>query len=202
MNWKKIFAVIRREYLERVRTKAFWIATFLVPAFFLGYMAVQFASIRKTSGERRVAVVDLTGHLAQPLASELAEREVAHRKKTPGSPGIHWILEPRPVVGDVEKTKEALRKEVLDKKLYGYLVLDPTLLEKDRGQRLQVVGIALRALARQVLGVYDADRDRRLLDLNGVLPIGRHDYFFELRRYPRAGRILRVRGGRADRARG
>lgn len=134
MNWKKVFAVIRREYLERVRTKAFWIATFLVPAFFLGYMAVQFASIRKTSGERKVAVVDTTGHLAQPLARELAEREQARRQKTPGSRGIHWIIEPRPVAGGLEKTKEALRREVLDKELYGYLVLDPSLLEKDRAE--------------------------------------------------------------------
>jgi ABC-2 type transport system permease protein len=134
MSWTKIFAVIRREYLERVRTKAFWIATFLVPAFFLGYMAVQVASIRKTSGERRVAVVDLTGHLAQPLARELSEREVARRRKAPGSRGIHWIIEPRPVAGDIEKTKEGLRHEVLDKTLYGYLVLDPSLLEKDRAE--------------------------------------------------------------------
>jgi ABC-2 type transport system permease protein len=134
MSWRKVFAVIRREYLERVRTKAFWFATFLVPAFFLGYMAVQVTAMRKASGERRVAVVDVTGHLAQPLAGELAAREEARRQKTPGSRGIHWILEPRLVVGDLDKTKEALRKEVLDKKLYGYLVLDPTLLEKERAE--------------------------------------------------------------------
>ena len=30
----RIFAVIRREYLERVKTKAFWISTLLVPVFF------------------------------------------------------------------------------------------------------------------------------------------------------------------------
>ena len=134
MSWAKVFAVIRREYLERVRTKAFWFATFLVPVFFLGYMAVQFAAIRKTSGERRVAVVDRTGQLAEPLARELAEREEARRKENPGSRGIHWILETRPVTGDVEATKEALRKEVLEKKIYGYLVLDPELLEKDRAE--------------------------------------------------------------------
>ena len=29
----RILAVIRREYLERVRTKAFWISTLLVPIF-------------------------------------------------------------------------------------------------------------------------------------------------------------------------
>jgi hypothetical protein len=116
MSWAKIFAVIRREYLERVRTKAFWIATFLVPVFFLGYMAVQFAAIRKTSGERKIAVVDTTGRLAPALAAELASREQAMKEKKPGSRGIHWVVEPRPITGDIEQTKEVLRKEVLDKK--------------------------------------------------------------------------------------
>jgi len=134
MSWTKIFAVIRREYLERVRTKAFWIATILVPAFFLIYMAVQFIAIKKTSGERKIAVVDTTGRLAPALASELAAREAALRQKNPGSRGIHWVVEPRSITGDLEHTKEALRKEVLSEKIYGYLVLDPGLLEKDRAE--------------------------------------------------------------------
>ena len=134
MSWTKVFAVIRREYLERVRTKAFWIATFLVPIFFLGYMAVQFAAIKKTSGERKIVVVDTTGRLAPALAAELAAREEAMHRAKPGSRGIHWVVESRPVAGDLERTKEGLRKEVLEKKIYGYLVLDPALLEKDRAE--------------------------------------------------------------------
>jgi ABC-2 type transport system permease protein len=148
MSWNKIFAVIRREYLERVRTKAFWIATFLVPVFFLGYMAVQFAAIKKTSGERKVAVVDVTGRLAPALAAELAAREAARTKAKPGSRGIHWIVEPRPITGDLEQTKETLRKEVLDKKIYGYLVLDPTLLEKDRAEYYSISVSEFVALAQ------------------------------------------------------
>lgn len=138
MSWKKIFAVIRREYLERVRTKAFWIATIIVPAFFFIYMAVQIAAIRKTSGERKIAVVDTTGRLAPAFAAELASREEAHRREKPGTRGIHWIVEPRPIIGDLEQTKEALRKEVLDEKIYGYLILDPSLIEKDRAEYYSV----------------------------------------------------------------
>ena len=134
MSWTKIFAVIRREYLERVRTKAFWIATIIVPAFFFVYMAVQIAAIKKTSGERKIAVVDTTGRLAPALASELASREEALKREKPGTRGIHWIVETRPIAGDLEQTKETLRKEVLDEKIYGYLVLDSSLLEKDRAE--------------------------------------------------------------------
>jgi ABC-2 type transport system permease protein len=134
MSWTKVFAVIRREYLERVRTKTFWIATIIVPAFFFIYMAVQIAAIRKTSGERKIAVVDTTGRLAPALTAELVSREEAMRREKPGTRGIHWIVETRPVTGDLERTKEMLRKEVLDEKIYGYLVLDQALLEKDRAE--------------------------------------------------------------------
>ena len=56
MNWKKIFAIVRREYVERVRTKAFWIATLLIPILFLGFIAIQISISRKTGGARRIAV--------------------------------------------------------------------------------------------------------------------------------------------------
>jgi ABC-type Na+ efflux pump permease subunit len=85
MSWRKILAVIRREYLERVRTKSFWIATIIVPAFFFIYMAVQVASIKRTSGERRIAVVDTTGRLAPAFTAELVSREEAMRKEKPGT---------------------------------------------------------------------------------------------------------------------
>ena len=52
MNWKKTFAVVRREYVERMRTKAFWIATLLIPFLFLGLRGLPGLVSRKTSGER------------------------------------------------------------------------------------------------------------------------------------------------------
>jgi len=134
MSWKKIFAVIKREYIERVRTKTFWIGTFLIPVCFLAYIAIQIATSRKTSGERKIAVVDVAGRLFQPLARDLADREEAWRKENPGAKGIHFVLEQRPVSGELEATKEKLRREVLDKKINGYLILDPTLLDKERSE--------------------------------------------------------------------
>ncbi len=134
MSWKKIFAIIKREYIERVRTKTFWIGTFLIPVCFLAYIAIQIATSRKTSGERKIAVVDVAGRLFQPLARDLADREEAWRKENPGAKGIHFVLEQRPVSGELEATKETLRREVLDKKINGYLILDPTLLDKETSE--------------------------------------------------------------------
>ena len=53
MNWKKIFAIARREYVERVRTRTFWVATLLIPILFLAGIAISVASSRKTGGVRR-----------------------------------------------------------------------------------------------------------------------------------------------------
>lgn len=155
MNWHKIYAVIRREYMERVRTKAFWIGTFLIPIFFIGYIAIQIATSRKTSGERKIAVVDATGKLFGALERDLLAREQERVQDTPApaasaepataeqrprrsgprqGKGIHWVLEERDAGPNLDRTKEALRREVLDKKIHGYLILDPEALARDRGE--------------------------------------------------------------------
>jgi ABC-2 type transport system permease protein len=124
MNWKKVFAIARREYVERVRTKAFWIATLVIPLLFGAFIAIQVAASRKTGGERKIAVVDLTGKTAKPLADELAALEARQAKEAEGRRGPHWMLETRPLQGSIDATKDALRREVLEKKISGYLVLD------------------------------------------------------------------------------
>jgi len=133
MNWKKIFAVIRREYVERIRTKAFWIGTALIPVFFFLYIAIQVATSHRAGGERQIAVVDATGRLYEPLVADLAAREKARDQSNEGK-GIHWVLERRPPAADLNAQKETLRREVLAKKVTGYLILDPKLLNKDAAE--------------------------------------------------------------------
>jgi ABC-2 type transport system permease protein len=131
MNWKKTFAVARREYVERVRTRAFWIATLLIPVLFLVYIGVQISISKRTGGERQLVVVDLTGKLYEPLVNELADVEAKQRAKPSGSRGPHWTLTQQAPAADLAAQKEALRKEVLQKKINGYLVLEPAKLDKD-----------------------------------------------------------------------
>ena len=134
MNWKKIFAIVRREYVERVRTKTFWIATLLIPILFLAGIAISVASSRKTGGVRRIAVVDLTGRMEKPLATELAAIESKQSKETEGRRGPHWILDSRPVAGDLDATKRTLQQELLAKKINGYLVIEPKQLENGEAE--------------------------------------------------------------------
>ena len=69
----RIFAVIRREYLERVRTKAFWISTLLVPVFLGAVMIIPAWLAARGGGTFTVAVLDFTGRFAEPIEAELNE---------------------------------------------------------------------------------------------------------------------------------
>jgi len=121
MNWKKTFAIVRREYVERVRTKAFWFSTLIIPIFFLGYVGIQISASRKTGGERHIVVVDPSGALVQPLAQELSAVEAEQNEKHSETKGPHWIVTRYEGGADLETAKESLRKQVLAKTINGYL---------------------------------------------------------------------------------
>ena len=103
LNWKKIFAVVRREYVERIRTRAFWIGTLLFPGLFIGLIGFQIVLTRKAGGERHLAVVDATGSLYTPLKAELEALEKERQVKRPNEKAAHWVLTQRPVEGDLEQ---------------------------------------------------------------------------------------------------
>ena len=57
---RKVWVVIRREFLERVRTKWFVIATVVGPLMMIAFIVVPIMLARRGARERSVAVVDLT----------------------------------------------------------------------------------------------------------------------------------------------
>ena len=86
----KLFAIIRREYLQQVRTKAFWIATFLIPTLGLSFIFIQVALTRTLVAKGRIGVVDLSGRLydgivaeyrAQPTDEDEAKNADAEKKE-------------------------------------------------------------------------------------------------------------------------
>ena len=157
MKWKKIFAIVRREYLERVRTKAFWIGTAVIPALFLAYIGISFASASKAGGERKLAVVDVRGDLYEPLAADVAAREAEEKKKAQG-PYPHWALERRPVTGTLAETRDALNREIREEKIHAYVILDPAELGAGTADYVSTtvsefiaMGVLQRSINRTVL---------------------------------------------------
>jgi ABC-2 type transport system permease protein len=70
--------IARREYLERVRSKAFVVSTFLGPLLLAGFMIAPSVLMQRQRGKAlRVAIVDATGTLAGGVAQALRQQKVA-----------------------------------------------------------------------------------------------------------------------------
>jgi ABC-2 type transport system permease protein len=167
MNWKKVFAVVRREYIERVRTKAFWIGTLLFPGLFIGIIGFQIVLAHKAGGERHLAVVDTTANLYAPLKADLENLEKERLATKPNQTAPRWVLTQRPVEGSLDATKEALRKEVVAKKLNGYLVLTPELVQKDAVEYYSTVVSEFSAM-RQLEEAFRKIRMRQKITARGL----------------------------------
>ncbi len=69
----KIALVVKREFIERVRTKWFIISTILVPVFLGAMMFIpMFLSTMSSTDALKIAVVDETGSLYQAIDAALS----------------------------------------------------------------------------------------------------------------------------------
>lgn len=116
---RKVWAVIRREYLERVRTKAFLFSTFGVPLLFVLALGLPlYLAAREEQRERRIAVIDRTGMLYEGVRERLAAGGYQVERVDPAQPAA----------------ENAQIRRVLKEELEGYLVLDSATLAEGRAR--------------------------------------------------------------------
>src|SRR5467141_4241457 len=92
---RKFLAVVKREYVQRVRTKFFVVATVLGPLIMAGFTVVPAMMLgMKSGGPTRLAIVDQTGKMYERVAKEIvsgkeAKTNVATMEppSQPGGPG-------------------------------------------------------------------------------------------------------------------
>lgn len=106
---RKLFAVVRREFVERLRTKWFWIGTVLGPVFFGGMILVRLLTGSHSGVERRVAVVD---HTTSASGARLVEGLSA------SLPRFHFTR-----VSPSDSLVDSLTHAVVAKSLDGFLVI-------------------------------------------------------------------------------
>jgi ABC-2 type transport system permease protein len=122
----RIHAVIRREYLERVRTKAFWISTLVVPIFLGAVMILPAWLAARGGGEFSVAVLDLSGRFFDPVQTEVDRLLSGDEEKL-----IVTLVRQDPGP-DSGATRERLKEQVQNKSFDGVLVIPATM--PDEGQ--------------------------------------------------------------------
>ncbi len=115
--------IVRREFVEIVRKKSFLIGLFLVPVFVVASVLVPVLLARVDMGkQKRIAVVDRTGILYQPLEARLDERLEDGRPE-------YLLHEVRPGT-DLETTRRQLTSEINAGTLDAYLVVPSDVFEK------------------------------------------------------------------------
>ncbi|MFH1745581.1 MAG: ABC transporter permease [Planctomycetota bacterium] len=118
----KIVTIAYREFLETVRTKAFFISVFLVPAlimiFVFGAERIGKLTERESTPLRLIALLDETGMVGAPLQQMVAR----YNEENPNRP---FSLDERPPITDTEN----LAAEILAGKLYAYLVVPADVLQ-------------------------------------------------------------------------
>lgn len=72
---RKLWLVLKREYLVRVRTKAFILSTILLPAFGIGMFAFQaYTATQENDKTLKLAILDDTGDLGNSIAQRLTSK--------------------------------------------------------------------------------------------------------------------------------
>jgi ABC-2 type transport system permease protein len=141
----KLWAIVKREYIARVRTKAFVIGTILGPLVMAALLVVPILAARTQGGPLRVAVLDATGELRADVERALRDARVDGRAR--------FDVTPAPQGPDAEAD---LKRAVLDKRLDGYLALPQDAIASASASyygRNVTNRIDLRTLERAVSGV-------------------------------------------------
>lgn len=140
---RKVWAVVRREFVERVRTKWFWVSAVLGPVLFAGIIVFQ---IMQSTGSavRYIAVVDSTSSgFGQRVAEALSSGRTFRATRVPAGPGV----------------LDSLTHLVESKQLTGFLIVNNELTETGRAEyrasnlSLQTIEELQRTLSRLVVKV-------------------------------------------------
>jgi len=115
---RKVWLVIKREYITRVKTKGFVFATVGVPLLFAGIMVLSIVmATRQTDHTLKVVIVDNAGGLGSPIGENLAREKLDN-----GKPRFEITKTiDRPSSGS--SVREELRAQVNAGQLDGYLVI-------------------------------------------------------------------------------
>ena len=118
MHALKVWAVVRREFIERVRTKWFIISTVLGPVFLIGIMVLPAVLATQGTGPRTIAIVDeASGGLAERVVAQLGA-------------GNKFIVSLVKVDARAPNAAlDTLTSAVQAKRIDGFLLLKPTTLE-------------------------------------------------------------------------
>jgi ABC-2 type transport system permease protein len=139
MRLENVVVVTKREYLQRVKTKGFWIGTLILPLFVAGLTLLPGLLITKGESHQTLVVVDETGRVGEDLAARLNRRDGTAPKG--GSERGLAVDESRMARFDVkllrpaanrQRQREELNQQVRSKEVDAWIWIGPGVFKDDR----------------------------------------------------------------------
>ena len=133
MRIDPIVTIAKREYLSRVKTKGFWIATLLLPLAMAALTILPSLIAMKTRASQRIAIVDEAGGYGERLAAKLVEEErpapaaanLVERRRPREEETAQFQVELVARAGDRAAQRAGLDERVLAGELDAWLWLSP-----------------------------------------------------------------------------
>jgi len=112
----KIFAVIKREYLQMVRTKGFILGTILGPVIIGLFIFVPvLVSVMSVGDQERIGVIDASQEVFQELENRMDFKLKDGRQR--------YVLESYKLTAGMDQLKESLNQKVLQGDISGYIYI-------------------------------------------------------------------------------
>jgi ABC-2 type transport system permease protein len=180
------FIIAKREYLERVRSRAFVIMTFFIPALMFGVTVLPTLLITRGGNEtKRMVVVAADRDTAEMIRSRIEQQQDEQAKNPDTQPTNKRGLPPTHFTVDVSTNatpaeRDALTQKVNQKQLDGFLWATPDAISAkkldfvtndtssfiENGILGQTVSDALRRHALKAKGLQETDIDAALQPVN------------------------------------
>jgi ABC-2 type transport system permease protein len=126
MRPENIYIIAKREYLQRIRSKGFWIATLILPLFTLAATVLPTLLLAKSKSEQRVVVIDETGRVAPQLVGAKPKKKEGGQQRVAE---FEFIVE-QPAADPAAQRAE-LDRRVLAKEIGSWIWIDETVLTAD-----------------------------------------------------------------------
>ena len=116
MPRSKLLVVAKRDFLSRVRTPGFWIATVAIPLMMAVWIVLPTLIMSKSRGGLRLALVDASGRVAPEL-----KREMETARRGEDGPRVDLTLQIVPPAADAAGQRAELDARVLRDDIDGWL---------------------------------------------------------------------------------
>jgi ABC-2 type transport system permease protein len=123
MRLDHVTTIAKREYLIRVKTKAFWLSTLGLPILVLAAIVLPSLLLSMTSAKERMVVIDRTAKVAPELKRVAAEDATKADAKEKGKKSeIEFVFE-APKANPAQQEKE-LDRRVLEREISAWILID------------------------------------------------------------------------------